>query len=236
MPLDAEKSQALVEVAMGVVILGFMAVGYLFYYFTGMHPIVCVVLFGSLAAISVAIIGLSRWLPKKWTIFLGVVWGGLLPVLFLNPISLFILTMGASVSAEERNMCNPKTYTVVAETLALYCQSYELLRLHDCGTVHSDCVTLHGSWIPKGLRGVGTIRRDSASLWMGSPLHEHSYELSLDTNASTAVTNVWKLYYTEGKRASKTERLLLTIRMDSARQFSADDLLSMKASEREKEQ
>jgi hypothetical protein len=70
------------------------------------------------------------------------------------------------------------------------------------------------------------IVRESVEWMFGDPI----------TPTSTVVTNVWKLYYTEGKRASKTERLLLTIRMDSARQFSADDLLSMKASEREKEQ
>jgi len=102
------------------------------------------------------------------------------------------------------------------------------LRSHGYGTVHSDCVTLHGSWILKGLRGVGTIRQDNASIGMGGPLYDHGYEFSLDTKASTAVTNVWQLNYTAGKRESKTVRHLLTIHMDSARQLSDGDLLSLK--------
>jgi len=209
-----------------MVLVGSMVMGYLCYYFTGMHPVVCVTLFGTIAVISVAIIGLSRWLSKKWIILWGFLWGGFLIFLFLNPISLFVSMYGSLVAKEKRNMYNPTTYTVVGETLALYCQSYELLRAHGCGTVHSDCVTLHGAWIPKGLDGVGTIQRDGASIGMGGALHDHGLELSLDTKASTAVTNVWKLYYTEGKRESKVNRHLLTIHMDSARQFSTNELLA----------
>jgi len=230
MPLDAEKSQALVEIGMGITILGSMGMGYLFYYFTGMRPVVCVILFGTIAAISVAIIGLSRWLSKKWAILLGVVWVGFLMFLFLNPISLFVSMYGSRVASDKRNLCSRSTYMAVGETLALYCQSYQLLRSHGCGTAHSDCVTLHGAWIPKGLNGVGTIRPNGASIGTGGVLYDHGYEFSLDTKVSTADTNVWQLYYTEGKNKSKTERHLLTIHMDSARQFSADDLLLMKAS------
>jgi len=156
-----------------------------------------------------------------------------LPFLFLNPVSLFVTMYGGALVSEKLYLCNPKTYTVVGETLALYCQSYELLRSHGDGTVqvHSDCVTLHGAWLPKGLSGVGTIQPNGASIGMGGVFHDYGYEFSLDTKASTVLTNVWQLYYSAGKGKSKTDRHLLTIHLDSVRQLSADDLRLMKASE-----
>ena len=135
-----------VKEGMGFVVLWFTVMGYLSYYFVGMHPTVCVVLFGTIAVISVAIIGLSQWLSKKWSTLLGFIWVGFLMLLFFNPVSLFAILYGANVTKEVRKVLKPKTYKLVGEKLALYCQSYELLQSPSCGTAYSDSIS---TWLPK---------------------------------------------------------------------------------------
>jgi len=210
----------MMEKMMALSITGFATIGYLCYYFIGMHPYVCVVLFGVITAISVAIIGVSRWLPRKWVFFIGFVCTGFLAVLFFNPVTLFAFMYGAAVTSEEHTMCNPKTCAAVGETLALYCQSYPLLKSHS--NIKSDEVYLWDGCLSEGLCGHVTVRRDGASVGMGGPLYDHGYMLSLDTQDSSPATNAWRLYF---QSESKPDRLLSTFRMDATRQFTDGELL-----------
>jgi len=94
-----------------IVIIATAIIGFLFYYFAGFHPIPCVIIFGFIMGVSVAVIRATRRLSKKRNIINGIVWLGFLAFLFLNPVSLFTIGLGIHVTRNARYICKPKAYT-----------------------------------------------------------------------------------------------------------------------------
>jgi len=213
-----------------IIVIGFVTLGCLLHYFAGFHPVVCLVLFGTLMGISLAVVRKMRRVGKKWRIVLGVVWFGFLAFLFFNPISLWVTVGCVAIVRSDRIICTPEVYTPVGETLALYCQSYPLLQsLHKQDD--SSYIWLDGAWIPDVLntvprlgRGYGYITlfgEDGLDVELGGGFYHYGYLLERDTQASTALTNVWQLYFkSEGTRQ---DRHLMTFQTDATRQLTADE-------------
>jgi len=208
-----------------IVIAATASIGFLFYYFTGFHPVVCVMLFGFIMGISVSVVHVTRRMSKKWGLIISAVWFSFLALLFLNPASLVVIGMSIQVTQSERYICKPDVYTPSGETLALYCQSYPLLQPL-LPTNYYDQTYIDGAWIPEKLNIIhhgahGTIQKDSAYIEMGGGFHHYGYRLSLDTQASSAGTNVWQLFM---YREESPDRHLLTIHMDATRRLTTDEL------------
>jgi hypothetical protein len=85
-----------------------------------------------------------------WVVLCGLcLFVGLMPFHPIILAPLMFLTWGAEVAKETRMLRSPETYTVVGETLALYCQSYQGLRSGDCGAVYPCHVAINHAWTPK---------------------------------------------------------------------------------------
>ena len=166
-----------------------------------------------------------RRLAKLWKGIIGFVGGGLVFVLCILVIE-FVASYMNTYPAR-RILYSPKTYMPVGETLALYCQSYPLLQsLFE--TEHD--IDLSDTWLPKelgttGFDSSGKITENSATIYIGNRDLLFAYKLSLDTQVSSAITNVWKLQIEESWFWSPRQHLL-TFGIDATRQFTADELLS----------
>ena len=145
---------------------------------------------------------------------------GILSVVALKPIAGAVLSaflgMG-HIRESESAMRDPKVYTPVAETLALYCQSAPSLFPE----------YMNDAWLPEELNAIGhgraSVSTNYAHVEMGGGFHHFGYHLALDQDASTTGTNVWQLYmYSEGSE----DQRLRTFPVDSTRRFLPDQLLS----------
>jgi len=203
----------------GGVLFGLAIMGYLCYYFVGLHPVFCMILLGIISAVCVAI---WKAKTKKRKLIIGTVWIGILAFLFLNPICLIVIRMGAQIVKSERYMCKPEVYTPTGETLSLYCQSYPLLK--SLFKPKYDSVSLNSAWLPERLDGYVIIGQNEACVIMGGGFHHWGYVLSLDKQASSALTNIWQLHMRSEGRPN--DRHLWTFCTETTRQFTADEMLS----------
>ena len=164
-------------------------------------------------------------MSKKRKIVIAAVMLGLLAAVFLNPVSLWLIGMAYSINKEEAALCKPEAYMSAGEILALYCQSYSLLQSY---FIYGDVR------LPKAFdRQYPSVKilKQEATAWYGSGFYHFGYELSLDSEASSPSENVWQLHLF---REDKESRHLATIRMDTNRRLTPDEILEIKEMRTEK--
>jgi len=173
---------------------------------------------------------------KKRNIIIAAVVAGILALLLLNPFTLGLIYARSHIHKMEAQVQNPDVYLSVGEVLAMYCQSYPLLH----------------KWFDRGEEGYGVflwqtglpteayskavvpswiiINQDGANVEFGAGFHHFGYELELDWLASTAFTNVWKLYWYSEDRYEKrmsNRPLLATFTLDKERHYTPEEVAAL---------
>jgi len=177
---------------------------------------------------------------KKKKIIIRLIVVGVLTAIFLNPISLMVYDGLYGNYVKMRALRDPNVYVPVGDMLALYCQSYPLLKSlfkpeHEWIVIME---TTDFAWIPKEMRDLGLgsygeshFYPDYSSVKIGDGYTYNGYTLSLDAKASTSTTNVWQLSLRRQGFFNTRHRHLATFPMDVTRQLAPDKLLARLAAE-----
>ena len=157
----------------------------------------------------------------RWGLYFCLVGFGLLVAAwFLTPLGMFVgisLTM-SKIRRMEARMQDTEIFLPVATNLALYCQSFETLRLTN---------GVGASRLPHPLPSLGSphalFETNHAYIEFGGGFYHYGYGLRLDEEASSPQINVWELYLS---REGQGEKLLHRFTLPSAARVTVSEFTS----------
>jgi tetratricopeptide (TPR) repeat protein len=157
---------------------------------------------------------------RKWPFVAG---AGCLALLFLNPISLMIISVSlgfANTRRIEAKLQQPEICEPAARRIALLCQS-------DLKPVSEQYVG--SEWLPNEVAAIvphawGSIDTDHAFFEFGGGFYHFGYMLQRDAAESTPTENVWHLFL---NRENQQNHRVTTVRLAPGERLSRDELLDL---------